>query len=170
MSNRKRFGIALAVLAGVTVSVLVGCNVLQYQFCITNNTSFNLKEVNIVLADTLSWGANQLSNEPLLPGQEQDIKGWAPGTYWVRAKFDVIDPCQNNFCETAPPKGLSLVSQSFQNVKCELNEVWVYSFDLPAITTTNLCIDYDEQQVNLSKPILLQFDCTEIYATAHFEI
>ncbi len=141
------------------VSVTVSCSVLKYQFCITNLTSFNLKEVDIVPEGQPSWGVNQLS-ATLLPGQEQDTPGWAPGTYWVRAIFDVIDPCGNGFCG-------GLV-KSTQQIECTLNEVLVYSFDLPAITTTNLCIDYQERDSTLQPP--KAFTCHEIYATSHFAI
>ncbi len=151
MSNRKRFVVAMAVLAGLAIPIVVGCSVLKYQFCITNLTSYNLKEVNIVPEGTASWGANQLSS-PILAGAEQDIPGFSPGTYWVRAIFDVVDPCTNGFCVNT--------GKSFQETECQLNEVLVYSFDLPAITTTNLCITYDVRTST----------CTEIYATASFAI
>ncbi len=163
MSHSTRFGIALAVLAGVAVPVIIGCNVLQYQFCISNLTPYNLKEVDIVSEGSVSWGANQLVHVPLLPGQEQDIPGWSPGTYWVRAIFDVVDPCGNNFCEV-PVKRRPIG----QSVECQLNEVLVYNFDLPAITTTNLCLDYYlDTGFEVDLKIL---SCSEIYAVAHFEI
>ncbi len=160
--NRHRFAWAIAGLGVAVVATLVGCSVLKYQFCVTNLTSYNLKEVDIVPEGTTSWGVNQLSTTPLLPGQEQDIPGWAPGTYWVRAIFDVVDPCGNDFCNLQQVK-------STQQVECQVNEVLVYSFDLPAITTTNLCIDYAERTLNVSKGTA-PLGCIELYASARFAI
>jgi hypothetical protein len=141
----------MALLAGVAIPVLVGCNFLVYQFCIYNGTDFILKELNIVTAGSASWGPNDLNGgTPLAPGASEDITGFAAGSYWVRAIFDVVDPCNNGFCD-----------KSFQSINCGTNEVLVYSYDLPSITTANLCLDYLVQDVD---------KCLEIYVNDHFEI
>jgi hypothetical protein len=48
------------------------------------------------------------------------------------------------------------------------NEVFVYSYDLDPITTTNLCLDYLEQFVQQGGKG--DGTCLEIYVDAHFEI
>ena len=132
------------VLAGLSISVFVGCNILQYQFCITNLTAFNLDEINIVPQGASSWGANDLSAF-IAPGGEQDIKGFAPGTYMVRAVFDVTDA--TGLCGSV------------------INGELIVTNNELTITTTNICIDYDEQVESAGKG-----GCTDVYGAAHFEI
>ena len=149
MKKWRRVVLCAVLLIGLAVPVLVGCNFLVYQFCIYNGTSYILKELNIVEEGDASWGPNDLNGgTPLAAGASQDITGFAAGSYWVRAIFDVVDPFGNGFCD-----------KSFQTVSQDTNEVFVYEYDLDPITTANLCIDYLERT-----------DCTEIYVDAHFEI
>ena len=131
----------------VAIPILVGCNVLQYQFCISNFTPFNLNEVDIVSQGASSWGTNSLASF-IPPGGEKDIKGFAPGTYMVRAVFDVADT--SGLCGPI------------------INGLYIVTNNDLTITTTNICIDYDEQQTaNTDK---VPATCTEIYGSAHFEI
>jgi hypothetical protein len=154
MKKWRRVALCAALLVGVAVPVLVGCNILVYQFCIFNGTDYILKELNIVKAGDASWGPNDLnSGTPLAAGASEDIKGFSAGSYWVRAIFDVVDPLGSNLC--------SNTSKSYQVVSQGTNEVFVYSYDLPSITTANLCLDYLVQDIE---------KCLEIYVNDHFEI
>jgi hypothetical protein len=160
MFLRKHWVLGAALLALTAVPALVGCDFLPYQFCIFNGTSYVLKELNIVQADSASWGPNDLADgAPLAPGADQDIKGFGAGSYWVRAIFDVVDPLVNDFCNSP--------GKSFQTVNQGANEVLVYSYDLDPITTANLCIDYEERSIGNGQKLPT---CLEIYAAAHFEI
>ncbi len=123
MSNWKRFAVVMTVLVSVALPVMVGCNLLQYQFEINNLTSFDLVEVNITTDGAASWGSNDLT-AVLAPGGSEDIKGFSAGDYMVRGVFDVVD---GDVCEPVYN-----------------NEYLVYNTDIE-ITTTNVAIDYQEE-------------------------
>lgn len=145
MVMTRRLTVSLVFCAVSLVAVLAGCNLLQYQFCINNLTSFDLKEVNVAAQGAASWGGNDLSGA-LAPGGSEDIKGFAAGVYMVRGVFDVIDG--EDFCDEVYNNELIVVNEGIE------------------ITTTNICIDYVEG---------LEFDvklpaCSDIYGAVRFAI
>lgn len=147
MKTLRAYGV-LACAGVVAVSaVLAGCNLLKYQFCINNFTSYDLIEVNIASQGAPSWGSNDLS-AVLGPGGSEDIKGFSAGTYMVRGVFDIAgDPY---LCDEVINGELIVVNEGID------------------ITTTNVCIDYEEISgfVDDSKSEA----CTTIYGAVRFEI
>ncbi len=141
----RRIGLPVGVALVLVATVMVGCNLLQYQFCINNLTDFDLTEVNIVSQGALSWGANDLT-AVLAPGGAEDIKGFSAGTYMVRGVFDVAD--QSGFCQEIINDELIVVSDGLE------------------ITTTNICIDYRQAALLQGKAPV----CTSIYDAIRFEI
>ncbi|MBX7256800.1 MAG: hypothetical protein K1Y02_10590 [Candidatus Hydrogenedentes bacterium] len=144
----RRFGLAMGVCVVLVATVLAGCNLLQYQFCINNLTSFDLTDVNIVNQGADSWGANDLS-AVLAPGGSEDIKGFAAGTYMVRGVFDVAD--SSEFCDDVINDELIVVNEGID------------------ITTTNVCIDYREDTLLQGKAVVIG-GCTLIYGDVRFVI
>lgn len=142
MSNWKRFAVVMAVLVSVALPVMVGCNLLKYQFEINNLTSYDLVEVNITTDGAASWGSNDLA-AVIAPGGSQDIKSFAAGDYMVRGVFDVADAEEDEIC--GPVYN---------------DEYLVYNTDIE-ITTTNIAIDYKEQ---------FEGECTSIYGDVRFVI
>jgi len=145
MKRLTRYAVVAVLTVGVIVPMLVGCNLLQYQFCISNLTSFDLKEVNIVTQGAASWGSNDLT-AVLGPGSSVDIKGFLAGTYMVRAVFDVADA--SDLCDEI------------------INDEYIVTNEGLEITTTNICIDYDEQIPDAKS----DGPCYEIYGAPRFVI
>ncbi|MBX7256804.1 MAG: hypothetical protein K1Y02_10610 [Candidatus Hydrogenedentes bacterium] len=144
MSNWKRFAVVMAVLVSVALPVMVGCNLLQYQFEINNLTSYDLMEVNITADGAQSWGSNDLS-AILAPGGSEDIKGFAAGEYMVRGVFDVADAEDDEICGP------------IYN-----DEYLVYNTGIE-VTTTNVAIDYSED-------VDTEEECTFIYGDVRYII
>ncbi|MFA6242352.1 MAG: hypothetical protein WC655_15565 [Candidatus Hydrogenedentales bacterium] len=144
MKTLTRYAGVVIVATALIVPMMVGCNILQYQFCINNLTEYDLKEVNIVTQGSASWGANDLSGT-LVPGGSEDIKGFAAGTYMVRGVFDVVD--EVDICDEV------------------INDEYIVINEGLEITTTNICIDYDEQIPSDKSEI-----CFEIYGAPRFVI
>ncbi|MFA6242353.1 MAG: hypothetical protein WC655_15570 [Candidatus Hydrogenedentales bacterium] len=145
----RRIGLPVGVALVLVATVMAGCNLLQYQFCINNLTDYDLTEVNIVSQGALSWGANDLT-AVLAPGGAEDIKGFSAGTYMVRGVFDVADgPI---FCDEIINDELIVVNEGLE------------------ITTTNICIDYQETLGSLNGENSKAVICTTIYGAVRFEI
>ena len=144
----RRFGLPVGVCLVLVATVMAGCNLLQYQFCINNLTSFDLLEVNIVTQGAVSWGSNDLT-AVLAPGGSEDIKGFSAGTYMVRGVFDVADG--TDFCDTIINDELIVVNEGIE------------------ITTTNVCIDYDEI-ISSQEKAVAPGDCMNIYGSVRFVI
>ncbi|MBX7256801.1 MAG: hypothetical protein K1Y02_10595 [Candidatus Hydrogenedentes bacterium] len=143
----RRFGLLAGMCVVLVVTVLAGCNLLQYQFCVTNLTPYDLKEVNITTQSADSWGSNDLTGV-IEPGGSEDIKGFSPGMYMVRGVFDIAG--EPNLCHEVINGELIIVNEGLE------------------ITTTNICIDYREIEGIVSKD---KADvCTSIYGAARFEI
>ncbi|MBX7256799.1 MAG: hypothetical protein K1Y02_10585 [Candidatus Hydrogenedentes bacterium] len=145
MRRSRSWGILAAVILVAVATVFAGCNLLQYQFCINNFTSYDLKEVNVANQGALSWGPNDLTSV-LVSGQSEDIKGFAPGTYMVRGVFDIVD--EFLFCGEAVNNELIVVNEGIE------------------ITTTNVCIDY-YQGLSWNRRLPA---CSTIYGDVRFEI
>ncbi|MBX7256802.1 MAG: hypothetical protein K1Y02_10600 [Candidatus Hydrogenedentes bacterium] len=144
MKRFTRYALVAILAMGAVTPLLVGCNLLQYQFCINNLTSFDLKEVNIAAQGAPSWGSNDLSGT-LLPGGSVDIKGFSPGMYMVRGVFDIVN--EEDVCEDVYNNEFIVVNDGLE------------------ITTTNICIDYDEEVPEKKSTV-----CVDIYGAARFEI
>jgi len=145
MRNWKKAAILMALIVGIAAPVMVGCNLLKYQICVNNQSSYDLVEVNVVTDGSVSWGADDLTGV-LAPGQTQDIKGFSAGDYMVRAIFDVADG------QVCPPV---------------INNEYIVTNTGIVITTTNVCIDYNEQYaVDEKAPA----SCVEIYGAVRFVI
>ncbi len=144
MKRLTRYAVVATLAVAAIIPMLAGCNILQYQFCINNLTQFDLKEVNIVAQGAESWGPNDLSGT-LIPGDSEDIKGFAAGTYMVRGVFDVVDDV--DICDEV------------------INDEYIVINEGLEITTTNICIDYDERVPDDKSEI-----CVEIYGEPRFVI
>lgn len=144
MHRFTRLATAAILTIGAATPLLIGCNLLTYQFCINNLTSFDLKEVNVASQGAPSWGANDLSGA-VAPGGSEDIKGFSAGTYMVRAVFDIVD--EQEICEDVYNNEYIVVNEGLE------------------ITTTNICIDYDEQFPGKKDAV-----CVDIYGAARFVI
>lgn len=145
----RRFGLPVGVCLVLVATVLAGCNLLHYQFCINNLTSFDLLQVNIVSQGSASWGTNDLS-ATLVPGGSEDIDGFASGVYMVRGVFDVADA--SGFCDEVINDELIVVNEGIE------------------ITTTNVCIDYQEDTQIGSQTKAVIGNCTFIYGDVRFVI
>jgi hypothetical protein len=80
---------------------MVGCPGLLNAFirlkiCVKNETYLDLKEVNVVPANALSWGANDLPSGTVAPGGQATIPNNTPGDYDIRAIFDDKQECVSN--------------------------------------------------------------------------
>ncbi|MFA6242351.1 MAG: hypothetical protein WC655_15560 [Candidatus Hydrogenedentales bacterium] len=145
MRTWKKAAIAMALVVGIVAPVTVGCNLLSYQICVNNQSSYDLVEVNVVTQGAVSWGSDDLVGI-VGPGETQDIKGFSAGEYMVRGVFDVAD---GQVCEPV------------------INNEYIVTNTNIEITTTNVCIDYDEQFVVETKA---PGDCVEIYGSVRFVI
>lgn len=148
MRTWKKAAIGMALVVGIVAPVLVGCNILKYQICVNNQSSYDLIEVNVVAQGAGSWGADDLIGI-VAPGQSQDIKGFTAGEYMVRGVFDVADS------QVCPPV---------------INDEYIVTNTNIEITTTNVCIDYNEQYVVQNGGTKAPGDCVEIYGEVRFVI
>ena len=101
MSPKVRRIATLALLAGVALPLMVGCPGLLNAFiklkiCVKNDTYLDLKEVNVVAANAPSWGANDLPDGTVAPGDQGVIPNNSPGNYDIRAMFDDKEECVSN--------------------------------------------------------------------------
>ncbi|MBX7256803.1 MAG: hypothetical protein K1Y02_10605 [Candidatus Hydrogenedentes bacterium] len=147
MRTWKTAAIVMSIAVGIVAPVMVGCNLLTYQICVNNQSSYDLIEVNVVALGAGSWGSNDLTGI-VGPGQTQDIKGFSAGDYMVRGVFDVAD---SQVCEPV------------------INDEYIVTNTNIDITTTNVCIDYNEQYV-VQNGVKAPGDCVEIYGAVRFEI
>lgn len=114
LSRRRLFSLALII--GVALPLVVGCQFLVFKICLKNNTNFYLEAFAIKEAGALTYPPSALSDE-VAPGDQGVVRGVRNGTYDMRANFDVAN------CE-----GLSSAVE-ITNVE---------------INGTNLCIDFSQ--------------------------
>ncbi|GMU92041.1 MAG: hypothetical protein AMXMBFR4_10990 [Candidatus Hydrogenedentota bacterium] len=78
---------SLALLAGVALPLVVGCQFLVYKICVKNDTPFYLDELAIKQSGDPTYPPSALN--PVAPGGNGTVKGVRAGSYDVRAEFDV---------------------------------------------------------------------------------
>ena len=78
---------SLALLAGVALPLVVGCQFLVYKICVKNDTPFYLDEFAIKSSGDPTYPPSALN--PVAPGGNGTVKGVKAGSYDIRAKFDV---------------------------------------------------------------------------------
>jgi hypothetical protein len=118
MSLSRRRLLSLALIIGVALPLVVGCQFLVFKICLKNNTNFYLEAFAIKEAGALTYPPSALSDE-VPPGGEGVVRGVTNGTYDMRADFDIAD------CD----KGGLSSSVEITNVE---------------INGTNLCIEFSQ--------------------------
>jgi hypothetical protein len=87
---------SLALLAGVALPLVVGCQFLVYKICVKNDTPFYLDELAIKSSGASTYPPSSIN--PVAPGGNATIKGVKAGGYDIRAEFDVAKSSGGSVC------------------------------------------------------------------------